>query len=212
MTTKIYEPGFEPIGHLYSDDNGMLLDGVTSSISIALGLPTGKWLLPYAERGTNVDLTCQMYDENDLDESSVCEGIKPYFEQYKLSLAHYKIKVVQNKIRRYLPKYGVAGELDKIALIGDSIWVIDLKTTKEQHKHHKFQTAPYLKMVEEELSEKYPGMIQKRGCLYIRPDSFELVEHTGQDDFGEFLILRESAKIKIRDGYSTKRKQCEWDF
>lgn len=218
MTKQINEPYFIDTDedgkkcHKYQSPDGSPLDGVTNSISIALGLPTGNWLKPYADRGTNVDIACQLYDENDLIEETLCDTVRPYLEQYKLALKHYGIKVLQNKIRRYLPDYGVAGELDKICIIDNAIGPVDLKTTKEKFKHHKFQTAPYLKMVEAELAAKYPGMRQTRWALYLWPDSFELEEHTEPDNFAEFLILREAAKIKIKNGYSTKRKQCEWNL
>lgn len=198
--------------HKYESPDGTPLDGVTGMISIALGLPTGSWLKPYADRGTNVDMACQFYDEGDLREETLCPTVAKYVEQYKLALKHHNIKVLQHKIKRFLPDFGIAGELDEICIIDNAIGPLDLKTTKEKFVHHKWQTAPYLKMVEAELAEKYPGMRQTRWALYLREDSFELEEHTGQDDFGEFLILRESAKIKIRNGYSTKRKQCEWDL
>jgi len=216
----IYEPGFEPIGHIYKDDNGNVVDGTTDMISKELGLPSGKWLEPYATRGSYVDEACELYDNHDLNMDNcgmvVIKGspcyVKDYIEQYKLALAYHKIKVLQNKIKRYSPLYGIAGELDKVCLIDNCVWVVDLKTTVKQFAHHKWQTAVYLELIKDELTEKYPGMPQKRGCLYLTPISFELVEHAEENNFCEFRALHAAIKIKIANGYARKRTQVEWDL
>lgn len=186
---------------IFTDKDGNQLDRVTDILTDELNLAKGKWLTPYAQRGTDVDTACEFYDDGDLDESSLSEEVKSYVEQYKLSLPHYGIKVLINKLRRYFPDYLITGELDKICKIGEDIWVIDLKTTSKQYPHHKWQTAVYLEMVREELTEKYGKVNFRRGCLYLRPDSFELVEHTEKNNFKEYLALYAARKIKLANGY-----------
>lgn len=206
--TRVYNPlipNFEPVGHLYHDNAGMALDSVTTILKEELGLyQFSSQTAPI--RGTNVHKACHYHDEGDLNEKSLSGEVLSYFEQYKKALAHYKIIVRANELMRYSPTYHFAGTLDKIVTIETSNGVLDIKTCKvfKTEPWHSWQTASYLEMVKKEFAAN--GLpLTKRWALYLTPDSFHLVEHTGQRDFLEFIALMSARQIKINAGY-LKRK------
>lgn len=203
MDIKIYEPHFEVKGHLYAKpDDGQILDSVTTIIKQECDLYRfGNGAA--AERGTAVHMACQFYDDGNLDESTVAENVWPYLEQYKLALEQYKIKVLANELMRYHPVYLYAGTLDKIAMVGPSKGIIDIKTGAEC-LDHKWQTAAYKDMVKHEHAEDL-----KRWILYLKTDGFKLVEHTGRRDFQEFLALYTAHNIKVNSGFRKRKTDQE---
>lgn len=205
---KTYEPlipNFEPVGHLYHDNAGMLLDSVTNILKDELGLYQFS-TQDAPVRGQDVHSACQFYDEKDLNESTLTDEVMAYFNQYKLALKFHNIKVHINELMRYSKRYRFAGRLDKIVTIEKANGILDLKTCKNLSEPiwHKWQTAPYLEMVKEEFKIKdFP--LTKRWVLYLCPNKFKLVEHTGKRDFLEFLALMSARTIKLNNGY-LKRK------
>ena len=194
----IYEPYFEPIGHLYHKADGQPLDSVTTIIKTECGLyQYGD--MTAAERGTAVHKACQFYDENDLDESTIPANVMPYLEQYKRAIKELDIKVLANEMLRYHPVYLYAGCLDKIATVKGVKGVIDIKTGQE-YVDHKWQLAAYKDMVKHEHKEDL-----KRWNLYLAPDSYRFVERTGHKDFQEFLVLYAAHNLKLQNGIK-KRK------
>lgn len=204
---ELYIPHFLVEGHQYHNDSGRILDSVTTIIKRELDLyQFGN--MSAAERGTAAHRTCQFYDENDLDESKIPENVKPYFEQYKRALNTHKITVLQNELIRYHPVYLYAGTLDKIVEIGGKRGILDLKTGVECIDH-KFQIAAYAAMV----AHEHPGIVLKRWSLYlyhdnhgIKPDSHRLIEHTGKNDFREFLTLYAAHNLKCNYGFRKRRE------
>ena len=197
-------PHFEPVGHLYHTDDGTCLDSVTTILKAELGLYQFS-SQNAANRGTRVHKACQYLDEKDLDRSSLDAEIMPYVEQYAKALAFHGIKVHRNELIRFSPRYMVAGTVDKIVTIGADNGVLDLKTGSEE-KWHKWQTAPYFEMVEEEF-KAYGLPLTKRWGLILRPDSFRLVEHTGRRDMVEFLTFLAAHNLKINAGYRKRKAE-----
>lgn len=160
-------------------------------------------------RGTDVHLACHYYDDNDLIVSTLTDEVASYFGQYKLAKLAHGIKVHANELMRYSKKYCVAGTLDKIVTINTANGILDLKTCKvlNEEKWHKWQTACYFEFIAEEM--KAMGLpLTKRWILYLCPDKYKLVEHTGTRDFMEFLALMSARQIRINNGY-LKSKQEE---
>ena len=194
-------PNFLAVGHQYHDDAGMVLPSVTQILKEELGLyQFSSQDAPV--RGTDVHKACQYYDVDDLVESSLTEEVAVYFGQYKLAKEAHNIKVHANELMRYSKKYCVAGTLDKIVTIDNVNGVLDIKTCKvlNEAKWHKWQTACYLEFVREEMKAAGLPLI-KRWILYLCPDKYKLVEHTGVRDFMEFLALMSARQIRINNGY-----------
>jgi len=202
-------PNFLTVGHLYHDDGGMVLPSVTTILKEELGLyQFSSQDAPV--RGTDVHLACQYYDNDDLVESSLTEEVASYFGQYKIAKKELGIKVHANELMRYSKKYCVAGTLDKVVTINTDNGVLDIKTCKvlNEAKWHKWQTAVYFEFVHEEM--KSAGLpLTKRWILYLCPDKYKLVEHTGPRDFMEFLALMSARQIRINNGYLKSKQEEE---
>lgn len=201
-TPKIYIPSFrtkDELGnpcHVYEDDAGRIIPSVTSILKESLNLYQYKHSgASYAaNRGTMCHLACQLHDEHDLDESTLDPVIIPYLEQYKLAKKQYGVTVEANEIRRYHNTMFYAGSVDAIIKIKKrGIW--DLKTGKAEG-WHRFQTALYAGMLKEELGEL------ERYCLYLKPDSFQLVQHTCPTDFRDARVLLADLRIENKDVYT----------
>ena len=201
-------PNFLPVGHQYHDDAGMVLPSVTNILKEELGLyQFSSQTAPV--RGTDVHLACHFYDDTDLIESTLTEEVVAYFRQYKLAKQAHNIKVHANELMRYSKKYCVAGTLDKVVTIDNANGILDIKTCKvlKEEAWHKWQTAMYFEFLREEM--KAAGLpLTKRWALYLCPDKFKLVEHTGTRDFIEFLALMSARQIRINNSY-LKPKQEE---
>lgn len=189
---KIYEPDFDLKTHTYHTPEGIECPSVTSILKMELGsFQYGDNY--YAQRGTAIHQACQYYDEGDLDEQSLDPLIKPYLESYKNFLKEIKIKILQNEMKRYHPKYLYAGTLDKIADLEGKKILIDIKTGGK-HIQYKWQTAAYAEMVKDEL-----GKVE-RYLLYLAPDKYIFEPQTGKNDFQEFLALFAAFQIKKNYG------------
>ena len=65
-------------------------------------------------------------------------------------------------------KLGYAGTLDRVMVIADEPWIIDIKTSAAVYDHHHLQTAAYLKLYAE--ARKMPAMMElkfRRGILHL---------------------------------------------
>ena len=84
--------------HIYTVDS-KVFPGVTTIISDVYGkypYPEGA-----AERGHHVHLATQLYDEDDLDESSLDEVVKGYLEGYKLFVTEMDFNPKQIELKVY---------------------------------------------------------------------------------------------------------------
>jgi len=198
-------PNFLAVGHVYHDDGGMVLDSVTTILKAELDLYNFS-TQDAANRGTNVHKSCQYYDEQDLNESSLTEEVNAYFQQYKFAKKAHNITVHHNELMRYSKKYGYAGTVDKIVTIAGENGILDIKTSKTAAacSWWELQTAAYFDFLKEECAAMSLP-ITRRWVLVLAPDKFKLIEHTGKRDFNEFLALLSANAIKINRGYR-KRK------
>lgn len=186
--------------HIYQDDAGNILPSVTSILKDALGTYRYKSSGPSyaATRGTAVHLACQYYDEKDLVERDLDPVIRPYLEQYKRAIAAHNIVVEANELMRYHNLLLYAGSIDKIARVDSPTRrsIIDIKTSKAKDAWHKWQVAAYAEMVKHELGEL------DRYCLYLSPESYCLVQHTGKTDGRDFRLLLADLRIWENDEYN----------
>lgn len=192
--TQINEPYFNPVGHIYETPDGRRLSSVTQILKAELGL----WKfgnIEAAERGTRVHLACQYYDEGRLDMDSVDPVDRPYLESYIKAKSELKINVLANEIRRYHGLYLYAGTIDKLAEIGRRGVLLDIKTGAHEHSYC-WQTAAYLKLIEQESRRKW-----RRMGLYLSPAGYRVEWHDGATDWTEFLSLWSAHNVKKNYGY-----------
>ena len=171
-TPKIFCPAFESLGHLYHAPDGTELISVTQVLkneldSFRYGNSTAS------QNGTHGHKVMELYDNNDL----VMETLDPYFlphlAQYILALEIEKIKVLQNEVRRYSPKYMYAGTIDKIAEVKIRPSIIDIKLGIP-NVQYKWQIASYKELMRHEM-----GADLDRYCLYLKKDEKERYQPLG---------------------------------
>jgi hypothetical protein len=204
---KIYEPCFDPIEHLYHTPSGMRLEGVTDILQGELGGFDG-FPESAAMRGTNVHNAIQFYNENDLDEKSLTPEVNDYLECFKRAKEYHGIKVLQNELMRYHPKYLYAGRCDAVVEIAGITGIIDYKTGAPNGARERWQLAAYLEFLKAEIPQ-----LKGRWNLYLKPGEykdgcgFKLEEHKSQRDFMEFLALFSAYTIKKNEGYIKEKRR-----
>lgn len=114
-----------------------------------------------------------------------------------------KWETVKIEHQIYIPKLGVGGICDWYARINGELAVPDWKTSKSLHSSYAYQTAAYLKALENEFGEKIPdrwliridketGSVEPR---YIPPSEIE-------KDYAAFesavIIYRREAELKTQ--------------
>lgn len=206
---KIYEPYFDSKNHTYHAPDGMRLEGVTDILSGELGGFDG-FPESAAMRGTDVHTAIQLFTEDDLDESTLTEEVAEYLDCFKRAQEFHGIKILQNEIMRYHPKYLYAGRCDAIVEINGVRGVIDYKTGLPNGARERWQLAAYMELLKREV----PGLTG-RWNLYIKPGhykdkcGFQLTEYTSPRDFMEFLALFSAYSLKKNEGYIKERRKLE---
>lgn len=133
------------------------------------------------ERGRLIHLVTQLYDENDLDETTVTDELRPYLEGWKRFVAETGIKIRDIEVRRGSIILGYAGTLDRFGLIGRQDWVIDIKGGLVPDTAG-LQTAAYRRLI--------PGAYHehiRRGTVQLKPNgTYALLEWKREDDWLTF--------------------------
>lgn len=158
----------------------MPLPRVTEIIAAAGLMPKWNGGDPYAamERGTAVHLATAYDDEGDLDEASITPEIWPYIEAYRRFRQESGVHIlaIEREVRD--ETVGYVGHYDRLVRFNGADWVLDLKTGAPA-PWHAIQLAAYRAAV--------GRMALKRGCLYLTPPSWKLVECNNRADWRIFL-------------------------
>jgi len=203
---KIYEPYYDEASGIYHDPAGMRLERVTDILQGELsgfdGFPESA-----AMRGHDVHVAIQYWNEGDLNETTLTDEVAGYLKCFKQAKETHAIKILQNEVMRYHPKYLYAGRCDAIIEIGGIKGILDYKSGTPD-KRDRWQIAAYLEFLKAEI----PGL-KGRWNLYLKPGEydndcgFKLVEHTGKRDFAEFLALFAAYQIKKMNGYIKEKRK-----
>ena len=125
----------------------------------------------YLLRGQYVHKATELYDKNELDESTVDERITPYFNGYLKFRKDTGFEPIYIEQPLFHPQYFYAGKLDRIGPIHDHHVLIDLKSGAKV-KVDELQGAAYW-----ELCRANNIPIKKVFDLYLRDDgNYSLVE------------------------------------
>lgn len=122
---------FDPIGHIYQY-RGRRVPSVTQVLK-DMGLvdyskiPQDVLQLACA-RGTAVHIATQLWDENDLEESSIADELRPYLTAWMRFRNETGFLCELNEARGYDPSLVVAGTLDRSGLLCKSAVILDIKT------------------------------------------------------------------------------------
>jgi hypothetical protein len=110
-----------------------LIDDVPAvSVTQALvdaGLVDTRWFTDFArDRGSAVHKAIQLHEEDDLDESSIGDDVRPYFEAYLKFKAEYSWCPVGTEIQVWDKAHGFAGTIDQLGEAHGALAIVDFKT------------------------------------------------------------------------------------
>lgn len=140
------------------------------------------------QRGTAVHRACELYLLGDLDETSLDEEIAPYYYQFRRFLRESGFRPAKSELRVWSGRYGYAGTLDLAGELGKKQVLIDLKTPIQMPRSTGPQTAAY-EAAYREIEDINPRKRIHRYGLKLRPEKYDLVPFTNDDDMGVFLAL-----------------------
>ena len=182
---------FDPIAHEYRL-NGFVVPSVTQALSIFddfSGIP--KDTLEYArDRGTAAHTATALYDQSNLDLSSVDPVVKPYLDAWMKFCDELNFSPDHIEARVYSKKYQYAGTLDRVGTIkhpwGLEDVILDIKTTAVISA----STGPQLAAYDQAGKESIPDWPKKmpRYTVQLRNDgSYRMHCHEDKADLSVFL-------------------------
>ncbi len=172
--------------HLYFDASGQPLAGVTEMFKSLGFIDTTYYTDKGRDRGSNVHLACQYFDEGDLDESSLPEDVKGRMAAYKKFRQDTGFtpigieEVVSSDVLR------TAGTLDRTGIFAGSAVeaLLDIKGGAPDY-WHPYQTAGYSMMKWHTEYDLHP-----RFALYLRDNgTYRLEPHKDPRDFDVFRSI-----------------------
>jgi hypothetical protein len=181
MTNLDLELKFDPELHLYTF-RGEIIKSVTQILG-SVGIIDGTYYTEKGKnRGTDVHYICQLYDEGDLDEKSIPEGLKGYFDGYLKFQDDFKIKILEIEKRVFNPKVRYAGTLDRLAIsnVDHKYMLIDLKTGVIQ-PWVALQLAAYEKCLE--IDQR---IIHRKAVRLLKTGKYQVHSFSDPNDFEYF--------------------------
>jgi hypothetical protein len=162
---------------------GLVVPSVTQvlkPLSNFEGVPTHV-LEAKRDLGNRVHAACQFSDEGDLDEASIESDVQPYLDAWNRFKRETGATVLLNEQRVAEPMLQYAGTLDRVVLLHEEKWLIDLKTCISCPIAVGPQTAAYLRALGD-------TSVTHRGALRLRPDgTYRLDSLTGANDWACFM-------------------------
>lgn len=129
-------------------------------------------------KGTIIHKTLEYLDKGILGEYD--QRIKPQVEAWERFKKTYKVEILDIEAIRMANDESFVGTIDRIAMIGGRLTIIDIKTGKS-YKEYPLQTAGYSLLVEG---------AERRMCVYLSDDGVPTVEeHENSLDIDIFKSL-----------------------
>lgn len=189
---KVKTPTFDERLHRYT-----IASRVVPSVSqilqplaaMAYGGIAAQVLFNAARLGTAVHACTECLDEGELDEDSVAPSWVSYVNAYCAWKESVQPEIIAIELRLACSKFG--GTIDRIVKIDGQLWIIDLKTTSQIHKHVGAQLAAYAALAERHLKTtgfrraaapprrhlQSPGvLVNHRRNVLQRPPGYSLLE------------------------------------
>jgi len=118
---------FDAVAHAYQL-NGKSMAHVTGAL-VDAGLVDVKWFTEWArDRGSAVHRAIQLFEEDDLDEESLDEAVKPFFYAYLKFKMEYQWKPIENEVQVWSERHEYAGTLDSYGTSAGTRAIVDYKT------------------------------------------------------------------------------------
>lgn len=186
--------------HLYYLEDKTTVPSVTQIIKNA-GLINYSNVPDYilkraATRGTAVHEACELFDKK-IDKFTTYLSIpllEPYIKAWISFVRQFSPDFMEIESIVYSEKHNFAGTLDRVCMMDNVLWIIDIKTGAEKD-YHRLQTAGYSIAF-----KKYDCVEIFRACVYLSKDGgFQLNCHLNDDDINEFLDLTNQFKLGVKN-------------
>ena len=173
--------------HVYTDETGKVYPGVTTVIGDVYGrypYPEGS-----AERGHHVHLATQLFDEDDLDETTLDPVVSGYLDGWKLFRDEMAFVPTQIEMFVHNPTYGYCGTLDRIGTMQGKLYLLDIKSGVKEW-WHRIQSAAYALCLP-------PDTIFKRASVYLSAEGkYKLDYYINKQDYHDWLSTYRVYQIK----------------
>lgn len=182
---------FDEASHVYRF-MGDVVPGVTSILRplCAFDRIAPDVLAAKADLGRRVHLACQLFDEDDLDETSIEPEVQPYLNAWHKFRHDTGCGVLHVEQRVFDPMLMFAGTLDRVLAFNGHKWLIDLKTCFATPMAAGPQTAAYQRALGD-------TSVTHRAALRLRPDgTYRLDPLTGADDWSVFMACLSLHRFK----------------
>lgn len=183
--------------HTYYFDN-KVIPGVTTVIKPLMNLDhiNEEVLDRKSKIGTAAHKATELFDEDNLDESTLHPIIVPYLDAWKKFRDETKIEIVSSEAKVFNQKYGYAGMYDRIGVLYNEPSLIDIKCTAVLGAHVGNQLAAY----KEAHNAENEFQVSKRFAVQLRPDgTYRLEEYKDRSDFPVFLSCLQIYKWRSKN-------------
>lgn len=182
----------EPDSHEYRH-RGRVVPGVTQLLSQLVdmnGIPL-KNIEHAKDRGQKVHRACELYDQNDLDISSLDHVIVPYLEAWILFRKETDFEPSKGMIEAkfFHPTAYYAGTIDRVGFMGmrNTLALVDVKVVAKLSAVTGVQTAAYKELVQR--SGLHKEEIERFAVRLRDNGKYEIQQYTDPDDYRVFLSL-----------------------
>jgi len=140
---------FTESDHTYRDEAGVLVPGVTGTLSDAGLIDGSEWFTEFSRnRGSMIHLATALYDRGELDMTSVDDRIVGYVNAWIAFRrdSRFEPVLIEHVVAHDNPRF--AGTLDRAGVMGGKKVLLDIKTGK-MPRWTALQTAAYQRCVPE---------------------------------------------------------------
>lgn len=118
---------FDEESHRYTLDETPVIS-VTQAL-VGGGLVDTKWFTEWArDRGSAVHRAIQLFEADDLDESTIDENVRPFFDAYLKFKAEYRWEPLESELHVWSARHQYAGTADCVGRTHGTKAIVDYKT------------------------------------------------------------------------------------
>lgn len=184
--------------HVYTDDNGNVVPGVTSIIADLSnfdGIDPGV-LERKAQLGRHVHAATELYDQGVLDWSTVHPKALPYVQAWCLFVYESGVEIIESEQIVYHRSYRFAGMLDRKVGWRDELNIIDIKCVAVVGPQTGIQLAGYSLAA-------YPddsGTIKRRAIQLLPNGRYKVHKFDDRQDRSVFLSCLNIYNWRLKNG------------